>query len=114
MKLKTLASVTAVALALGVVAAPAQSQQSGPRTLKMQSSWPASSAAQDHFRMFADRLDKITGGQLKVEAMAAGQIVPPFEVLDATSKKVIDAFHSYYWVNKNRAAAPAKADGKKK
>ena len=38
--------------------------------------------------------------------MAAGQIVPAFEVLDAASKKVIDGFHSipYYWVNKNRAA----------
>ena len=33
--------------------------------------------------------------------------MPPFEVLDATSKKVIDGWHSisYYWVGKNPAAA---------
>ena len=39
--------------------------------------------------------------------LAAGQIVPPFEVLDATNKKVIDGWHSisYYWVGKNAAAA---------
>ena len=39
--------------------------------------------------------------------LAAGQIVPPFEVLDATNKKVLDGFHaiSYYWVGKNPAAA---------
>jgi len=82
----------------------AQAQQ--PRTLKMQSSWPAGIAAQDHFRIFADRLDKISSGSLKIEVMSAGQIVPAFEVLDAASKKVIDGFHSipYYWVNKNRAA----------
>ena len=102
MKLKTLA-VSLVAAALG---SAAQAQQATPKSLKMQSSWPAGIAAQDHFRIFADRLDKISGGNVKVEVMAAGQIVPAFEVLDATSKKVIDGFHSipYYWVNKNRAA----------
>jgi TRAP-type mannitol/chloroaromatic compound transport system substrate-binding protein len=43
---------------------------------------------------------------LKIEVHAAGQIVPPFEVLDASSKKVIDGAHaiSYYWVGKNKAA----------
>ena len=81
-------------------------QPAAPRALKMQSSWPASAAAHDHFKIFAERLDKITGGQLKIEVYAGGQIVPPFEVLDASSKKVIDGMHSisYYWVNKNRAA----------
>jgi TRAP-type mannitol/chloroaromatic compound transport system substrate-binding protein len=96
----------AAALALSAsVALPAFAQQAS-RTLKMQSSWPASSNAQDHFRIFADRLDKITGGQLKAEANVGGQIVPPFEVLDATARKVLDGYHSisYYWVNKNRAS----------
>ena len=102
MKLRTLA-VSLVAAALG---SAAQAQQATPKVLKMQSSWPAGIAAQDHFRVFADRLDKISGGQVKVEVMAAGQIVPAFEVLDAANKKVIDGFHSipYYWVNKSRAA----------
>jgi len=100
-KLKTLAFCAALAAAFAV-----QAQQGAPRTLKMQSSWPASAAAQDHFKIFAERLEKISGGQLKVEVLAGGQIVPPFEVLDAASKKVIDGFHSipYYWVNKNRAS----------
>ncbi len=44
---------------------------------------------------------------LKIEAMAAGQIVPAFEVLDATNRKVLDGWHAiaYYWVGKNPAAA---------
>jgi TRAP-type mannitol/chloroaromatic compound transport system substrate-binding protein len=98
-------SIAAAAAACAAIAVPALGQQA-PRTLKMQSSWPASSNAQDHFRMFAERLDKITGGQLKAEPNVGGQIVPPFEVLDATARKVLDGFHSisYYWVNKNRAA----------
>ncbi len=94
-----------LALSLAVaLAAPASAQQ--PRTLKMQSSWPASTTLQDNFKFFAERVDKLTGGQLKVDAQAAGQVVPAFEVLDATSKKVIDGAHSvtYYWVGKNKAA----------
>ena len=72
----------------------------------MQSTWPASLTLQDNFRFFAERVDKLTGGQLKIEALAAGQIVPPFEILDATHKKVIDGGHgiAYYWVGKNKAA----------
>ena len=72
----------------------------------MQSSWPASLTLQDNFRFFAERVDKLTGGQVKIDALAAGQVVPAFEVLDATHKKVIDGAHSvsYYWVGKNKAA----------
>ncbi|HEY7656847.1 MAG TPA: TRAP transporter substrate-binding protein [Burkholderiales bacterium] len=86
-------------------AAPA-APAAGPRTLKMQSSWPAGLTLQDNFRFFAERVDKLTGGSLKIDALAAGQVVPAFEVLDATSKKVIDGAHSvsYYWVGKNKAA----------
>jgi hypothetical protein len=63
------------------------------RTLKMQSAVPPSATSQDAFKFFAERVDKLTGGSLKIEVHAAGQIVPPFEILDATSKKVIDGGH---------------------
>ncbi len=78
----------------------------GGKVLKMQSTWPASLTLQDNFRFFAERVDKLTAGQLKIDALAAGQVVPPFEILDATHKKVIDGGHgiSYYWVGKNKAA----------
>ena len=82
------------------------SAQAQTKTLKMQSTWPASLTLQDNFRFFAERVEKLTGGTLKIEVHAAGQIVPPFEILDATHKKVIDGGHgiSYYWVGKNKAA----------
>jgi TRAP-type mannitol/chloroaromatic compound transport system substrate-binding protein len=103
-------AVAGVALALTIVVAaalvlvsPAFAQS---RTLKMQSTWPASLTLQDNFKFFAERVDKLTGGALKIEANAAGQIVPPFEILDATHKKVIDGGHgiSYYWTGKSPAA----------
>lgn len=105
--LKTLALATAATLCLGASGlASAQQAAPAPRVLKMQSTWPASSTLQENFKMFADRVDKLTAGALKVEAMAGGQVVPPFEVLDATNKKVIDGAHavSYYWQGKNSAA----------
>jgi len=87
-------------------AAPAAAPAGGAKALKMQSTWPASLTLQDNFKMFAERLDKLTSGQIKIEAMAAGQIVPAFEILDATHKKVIDGGHgvAYYWIGKNKTA----------
>ena len=96
------------ALAAAVVASIfAVSAYAQTRSLKMQSTWPASNTLQDHFRILAERVDKLTQGSLKLETMAAGQIVPAFEVLDATHKKVLDGFHAiaYYWVGKSPTAA---------
>ena len=92
----------AIAAALGF-AVPASAQV---KNFKFQSTWPASLTLQDNFKFFAERVDKLTAGQVKIEALAAGQIVPPFEILDATHKKVIDGGHgiAYYWVGKNKAA----------
>src|ERR1043166_1351437 len=95
---------------LVVLAAPAalsttaQAQQTV--TLKMQATWPSSLTLYDNFTFFADRVSKISGGTLKIDAMPAGQVVPAFEVLDATNKKVIDGAHAWsgYWVGKNKTA----------
>jgi TRAP-type mannitol/chloroaromatic compound transport system substrate-binding protein len=104
---RTLFALTTLAAAVLGFATPADAQApTDTKTLKMQSSWPASLTLQDNFKFFAERVDKLTGGQLKIDALAAGQVVPAFEVLDATNKKVIDGAHSvsYYWVGKNKTA----------
>jgi TRAP-type mannitol/chloroaromatic compound transport system substrate-binding protein len=87
--------------------ATVQAQAPAPRVLKFQSTWPASLTLQENFKYFAERVDKLSGGSLKIEALAAGQVVPAFEILDATHKKVIDGGHgvAYYWVGKDKAAA---------
>jgi len=103
---RTLAVAVWFAFAAGI-SPGSHAQAPAPRTLKMQSTWPASITLQEHFKIFAERLEKLTSGSLKIEAMAAGQIVPAFEVLDATNRKVLDGWHAiaYYWVGKNPAAA---------
>lgn len=76
------------------------------KTLKVQASWPASATVYENLTQFAERVERLTDGRVKIESMPAGQIVPAFEVLDATHKKVIDGHHSWagYWVGKNKAA----------
>ena len=77
-----------------------------PRVLKMQSTWPASLTLHEQFLYLAERVDKLSGGTLKIDAMPAGQVVPAFEVLDAAHKKVIDGAHAWggYWTGKNKAS----------
>src|SRR2546428_10580683 len=92
------------AAALAAVCGTAHSQQNV--TLKMQATWPASLTLYENFTFFAERVGKLSAGTLKIDAMPAGQVVPAFEVLDATHKKVIDGAHSWsgYWVGKNKTA----------
>src|SRR5262245_37075329 len=77
-----------------------------PVTLKMQATWPASLTLYENFTYFVERVGKVSGGTIKIDAMPAGQVVPAFEVLDATHKKVLDGAHAWsgYWVGKNKTA----------
>jgi TRAP-type mannitol/chloroaromatic compound transport system substrate-binding protein len=102
--LKKLGLAPALAVGLGLaMSVPAAAQQ---KILKIQASWPLSSTQYDNLVDLAKRMDQVTSGRVKIEPMPAGQVVPPFEVLDATHKKVIDGAHSWpgYWVGKNKAA----------
>src|SRR5256712_2501077 len=75
-------------------AAPASGQQpaapAGVKNYKFQSTWPASLTLQDNFKMFAERVDKLTGGEVKIQALPPRSIGPPVEVPDATDKRGID------------------------
>ena len=106
MRINSLQRMALVAAAAAMLAAagPVFAQQS--RTLKIQSAVPPSSTTQDGLKFFADRVDKLTGGTLKIEALPGGAVVPPFEILDATHKKVIDGAWgiSYWWFGKHKAA----------
>jgi TRAP-type mannitol/chloroaromatic compound transport system substrate-binding protein len=103
MSIKRLSRCVAVVLATAAfVPALAQAQTK----LKFQSSFPPSSLFAESGKYFADRVAVMSGGRLTIEMQAAGSVVPPFEMLDAVSRKVLDGGHTApaYWVGKNRAA----------
>src|SRR4029453_8131497 len=90
--------------AAAVLCGSAQAQQTV--TLKMQATWPASLTLYENFTYFVERVGKLSAGSLKIDAMPAGQVVPAFEVLDATHKKVLDGAHTWagYWTGKHKAS----------
>ena len=98
MKRLLLAAVLAAAMA-----APAQAQTK----LRMQSAFPPKGTFADNLVFFAERVKVMSGGRLEVVPLATGSVVPAFDVLEATHKKVLDGAHSSsaYWVGRNRAAA---------
>ncbi|MBI5260742.1 MAG: TRAP transporter substrate-binding protein [Bradyrhizobium sp.] len=61
-----------------------------PLLLKGQSSHPAAANFHQIFKLWAEEVEKMSGGRLKIEVLPGGAIVPPFEVFDATSKGVLD------------------------
>jgi len=93
---------TALFAAAGLLPGLAQAQTK----LRIQSAFPQSSLIWESGKFWADRVNAMSGGKLVVEILPPGAVVPPFEILDATSKRVIDGGHSApaYWVGKNRAA----------
>jgi TRAP-type mannitol/chloroaromatic compound transport system substrate-binding protein len=99
--------VFAVAVGLAVQRIPVARAQA-PTVLKIQASWPASLTIYDHLKLVAERVDKLSNGTLKIEPLPAGTIVPAFEVLDATNRKVIDGAHTV--ASPRYRAAVARAD----
>ena len=53
------------------------------------------------------RLEALTGGNFSVRVYPAGELVPPFEVLEAAQKGTVQVAHtaSYYYIGKNPALA---------
>jgi TRAP-type mannitol/chloroaromatic compound transport system substrate-binding protein len=83
---------TLAASAAGV-AAPAIAQQSGPIAMRWQSTWPAKDIFHEYALDFAKKVNDMTGGELKIEVLPAGAVVPAFGLLDAVSKGTLDGGH---------------------
>lgn len=97
------ASVTAAA---GVTAPAVQAQQ-GPVNFRFQSTWPSKDIFHEYALDFAKKVNDMTGGDLKIEVLPAGAVVPAFQLLDAVSKGVLDGGHGVlvYHYGKNTALA---------
>lgn len=85
--------------------APASAQ--AKFTLKAQASFPPTSLLFLDFKEYAERLEKMSGGRIKMEALPPGAVVGAFEVADGVNRGVLDAAHTctYYFIGKHKAAA---------
>jgi TRAP-type mannitol/chloroaromatic compound transport system substrate-binding protein len=74
---------------------------------KMVTTWPPNlPVLQTGAERFAKRVGEATGGQLKIEVFAGGELVPPLGVFDAVSEGTVECGSgaSYYWAGKVPAA----------
>ena len=83
----------AAAGAAASVAAPAIVSAQGPISMRWQSTWPSKDIFHEYAQDYAKKVNDMTGGDLKIEVLPAGAVVPAFGLLDAVSKGVLDGGH---------------------
>src|ERR687888_1484127 len=83
----------AAAGAAATVAAPNVVSAQGPISMRWQSTWPSKDIFHEYALDYAKKVNDMTGGELKIEVLPAGAVVPAFGLLDAVSKGVLDGGH---------------------
>lgn len=72
----------------------------------MQTAVPNASIYFELLKRYADRVDRMTNGRLKIEVLPDGAVVGAFEILDAVDKGIIEGGYAWthYWSGKNPTA----------
>ena len=97
----------AAAGAAATVAAPNIASAQGPTSMRWQSTWPAKDIFHEYALDYAKKVNDMTGGDLKIEVLPAGAVVPAFGLLDAVSKGTLDGGHGvlvYHYGKQNALA----------
>jgi TRAP-type mannitol/chloroaromatic compound transport system substrate-binding protein len=81
--------------------------QATPIAMRWQSTWPSKDIFHEYAGDFAKKVNDMTGGELKIEVLPAGAVVPAFGLLDAVSKGTLDGGHGvlvYHYGKQNALA----------
>ncbi len=73
--------------------APSVVKAQGPINMRWQSTWPSKDIFHEYALDYAKKVNDMTGGDLKIEVLPAGAVVPAFGLLDAVSKGTLDGGH---------------------
>src|SRR3972149_5952384 len=79
----------------------------GVTTMRWQSTWPSKDIFHEFALDFAKKVNDMTGGDLKIEVLPAGAVVPAFGLLEAVSKGTLDGGHGvmvYHYGKQNALA----------
>jgi TRAP-type mannitol/chloroaromatic compound transport system substrate-binding protein len=98
------AGATAGVAALGF---PAIVKAQGPISMRWQSTWPSKDIFHEYALDYAKKVNDMTGGDLRIEVLPAGAVVPAFGLLEAVSKGTLDGGHGVlvYHYGKSTALA---------
>src|SRR4249920_3697557 len=84
------AAATAGAATLGF---PMIAKAQGPISMRFQSTWPSKDIFHEYALDYAKIVNDMTGGDLKIEVLPAGAVVPAFGLMEAVSKGTLDGGH---------------------
>jgi TRAP-type mannitol/chloroaromatic compound transport system substrate-binding protein len=72
---------------------------------KFQSTWPTRDIFHEFANDFAKRVNEMAGNRMRLEVLAAGAVVPAFQMQDAVNAGILDGGHGVcaYWYGKNKA-----------
>jgi TRAP-type mannitol/chloroaromatic compound transport system substrate-binding protein len=92
------------AAAVATIAMP-QISRAQTQTWKYQSTWPTKDIFHEFAVDYAKKVNEMSGGRLKLDVLAAGAVVPAFQMADAVHSGVLDAGHGVcaYWYGKHKA-----------
>ncbi len=93
------------ALGGAAIAAPSVVRAQAPVRLKFQSTWPNKDIFHEFAADFVKRVNDMGKGRIELELLAAGAVVPAFQLIDAVHAGILDGGHgvSAYWYGKNKA-----------
>ena len=76
-------------------------------TWKYQSTWPTKDIFHEFAVDYAKKVNDMSGGRLKLDVLAAGAVVPAFQLQDAVHSGILDGGHGVtaYWYGKNKVAS---------
>src|SRR5262245_25153919 len=97
----------AAVAATAAVSAPGVVKAQGPVNFRFQSTWPSKDIFHEFAQDFAKKVNNMTGGELKIEVLPAGAVVPAFGLLEAVSKGTLDGGHgvlAYHYGKQNALA----------
>jgi len=97
----------AAGTASAALAIPMIATAQTPTQLRFQSTWPSKDIFHEYALDFAKKVNDMTGGELKIEVLPAGSVVPAFGLLDAVSKGTLDGGHGVMGYNYGKQSAIA-------
>src|SRR5438034_8133691 len=104
---KFLTGAAAAATGAATLGFPAIVKAQGPISMRWQSTWPAKDIFHEYANDFAKKVNDMTGGDLRIEVLPAGAVVPAFGLLDAVTKGTLDGGHGvlvYHYGKQNALA----------
>jgi TRAP-type mannitol/chloroaromatic compound transport system substrate-binding protein len=104
---KFLTGAAAAATGAAITGFPMIAKAQGVVNMRWQSTWPSKDIFHEYALDFAKKVNDMTGGELRIEVLPAGAVVPAFGLLDAVSKGTLDGGHGvlvYHYGKQNALA----------